>query len=541
VISQFFGPSDSCAGTSSVICSRWNGRPEVANISTKLFVLLIMNKPRFFVYARRSKDFRTAGTVFVLLALCAFPAWGQSASYKVHLNFDRPLRATVEAQLEAPDGAIFTARHSGGYAWWDFIKNLHEVRDDGVSIPLQPVGDGHWTLPAGGAGFVRLKYDVDLSFTENIRVGDLRGGLFFGDSLYVVNRALFLMSNSDGPKDIEFDTPAAFAIATPWQKIGDHHFRASNNQELTANWTILGRFPAVEFEEGQFQVTFAFPGVSAAEQSLLQPLFKPVLHEYLRIFPQTPPTHLFFAFFHGEEETGEGYSNSTTLTMVDPITPVDRILWTNLLAHEIFHHWNGTLLSPRDDDKSAWFYEGATEYMANRTIIRTGLISQELFLKKLEIHVGMYDYWIWAPPFQKSTLESAVRDGGGDKDVNRPAIYNGGVVASFCLDTIIQKQTSRRKNLEDLLRLMMTRYGLTGKQYSPDDLIRDASEVAGTDLSSFFLRYIASRERLPVKQCLADAGFDAALTDYGGEAFIFPQTNPPAPARAIREQLTAQH
>jgi predicted metalloprotease with PDZ domain len=144
--------------------------------------------------------------------------------------------------------------------------------------------------------------------------------------------------------------------------------------------------------------------------------------------------------------------------------------------------------------------------MANRTIIRTGLITEELFLKKLEIHIGMYDYWMWAPPFQKSTLQGAVRDGGGDKDVNRPAIYNGGVVASFCLDTMIQKQTAGRRNLEDLLGLMMTRYGLAGKPYLPDDLIRDASEVAGTDFSSFFARYIASRERLPVKQCFADAG-----------------------------------
>jgi hypothetical protein len=33
-----------------------------------------------------------------------------------------------------------------------------------------------------------------------------------------------------------------------------------------------------------------------------------------------------------------------------------------------------------------------------------------------------------------------------------------------------------------------------------------------------------------VKQCLADAGFDAALADYGGEAFISFQINPAASA-----------
>jgi hypothetical protein len=52
---------------------------------------------------------------------------------------------------------------------------------------------------------------------------------------------------------------------------------------------------------------------------------------------------------------------------------------------------------------------------------------------------------------------------------------------------------------------------------------------------------MASREHLPVKQCLADAGFDAALADYGGEAFISFQINPTASARVIREKLTPRH
>jgi predicted metalloprotease with PDZ domain len=489
----------------------------------------------------QDKGFNTACTLFAFLVLSVFPALGAPARYKVRLDFNRPLHASVEAQLEVPDGTIFAAGHAGGYAWWEFVKDVRQVRDDGSSVPLQAEDEGRWILPAGSAGLVRLNYEVDLAFTEKVRVGDLRGGLFFGDSLYLVNRALFLMSNAVGPKDIEFDTPPDFAIATPWATTGEHRFRAADNRELIENWTILGRFPGAEFKEGQFQVTFAFPGVSAAEQSLLQPLFKPVLHEYLRMFPKTPATHLFFAFFHGAEENGEGFLNSTTLTMVDPITIKDRILWTNLLAHEMFHHWNGGLLVPSDDETTSWFTEGVTEYVANRTISRTGLISQELFLKKLEIHVGMYEYWMWAPPFQKSTIQSAVQDGGGDKNVNRPGIYDGGVVAAFCLDTMIQEQTGGRRNLDDLLRVMMTGYGLTGKQWSSNDLMRNISEVAGTDLSGFFAQYIASRGPLPVKQCFANAGFDIVLADYGGEAFIFQQASPSRSARAIREQLMLQH
>jgi len=382
-----------------------------------------------------------------------------------------------------------------------------------------------------------LAYDVDLSFAEKLRNGDLRGGLLLGDSLYLVNRTLFVMTNAAGPKNIEFDLPPSYMIATPWTEIAEHHFRAADNRELTENWTIFGRFPVVGFNQSNLQVTFAFPGVSDYEESLLKPLFEPVLHEYLRIFPQTPATHLFFAFFHGAEDNGEGFLNSTTLTTSDPISPKNRILWTNLLAHEIFYHWNGGLLVPAEDEKTAWFSEGVTEYMANRTISRTGLISTELFLRKLETHVAMYDYWMWAPPFQKTTLEGA----GGDKDFNRPAVYSGGVVAAFCLDTKIQTQTGGSRTLEDLLQLMMQRYGLTGKQWGSDNLVRDASEVTGVDLSDFFRRYIRNREVLPVKTCLGDAGFDAALSDYAGEAFITLQENPSLTARSIRARLRGRN
>jgi predicted metalloprotease with PDZ domain len=474
---------------------------------------------------------------FSLVSLLPRIAFAEPANYTVHLDLRAPLHASVEAELEATDGSLFTAKHAGGYAWWDFIKDLRQIRDDGTSVAIPSDAPGHWVLPQSNRSRVRLAYVVNLSFADNVRNGDLRGGLLFGDSLYVVNRVLFVMSNAAGPKNVEFDIPTTFAIATPLTELAGRHFQAADNRELTENWTILGRFPLVHFKQSNFQVTFAFPGVSSEEESLLRPLFEPVLHEYLRIFPQSPATHLFFAFFHGAEDNGEGFLNSTTLSMSDPITSKNRILWTNLLAHEIFHHWNGGLLVPREDEKTSWFSEGVTEYMANRTISRTGLVSTELFLKKLETHVAMYDYWMWAPPFQKTTLETA----GADKDFNRPAVYSGGVIAALCLDTMIQKQSAGRRGLEDLLRLMMQQYGLTGKQWGSDDLVRDVSEIAGVNLNDFFARYISNRGMLPVKNCLGEAGFDAALSNYAGEAFITLQERPSTAAHSIRERLINQN
>lgn len=70
---------------------------------------------------------------------------------------------------------------------------------------------------------------------------------------------------------------------------------------------------------------------------------------------------------------------------------------------------------------------------------------------------------------------------------------------SVCLETMIQRQTARQKSLDDLFRLMESRFGLTRKGYALEDLQRAASEVAATDLAEFFSPYVASPEALPVR------------------------------------------
>jgi predicted metalloprotease with PDZ domain len=500
-----------------------------------------MSKPRFFAYA---------GTFSFLITLLATTCSAKSASYDVRLSFAKPLCAQVAAELQVNDGFVFTAGPAGGYQWDVLIKNLRLVREDGSVAPLQPAGRNRWSLPAGATGQVRLNYEADLTFTDTgkVEIGSQRGGQFFGDALYLVNRTLFVMSNAPGPKEIEFEIPAEFEIATPWERIGARRYRARDNSQLVDNTTVLGRFPSFQIKEGKFDLTLALPGSTQDSKALIEPALRALLHEYLQIFPDTPEFHVVLSYFRGPEENGEAYKDSGALTSVDSVTPGNRILWANFLAHELFHHWNGNMIVGKDQGSSMgtteWFAEGATEYMANRTLVRTGVISPDLFLKKMETNIGMYLYWRWAVPFSGTSLQDAgaktalsAPEGTVAKTYNRPGVYSGGWVAAFCLDTIIQKQTGGQNSLDDLFRLMESRFGLTGKEYSPEDLQRAASAVAGTDLTGFFSRYIASPESLPVKECLLEAGFGASIVDYGGEVYISPMLSPSASALAIRRRL----
>jgi predicted metalloprotease with PDZ domain len=483
--------------------------------------------------------------------ICATAA--QAQEYNASLDFKEPLHASVQATLIVPDGKLFTHGHAGGYEWSDYIKSLHVYRKNGAEIALQSLGRGQWALNAPKDESVRVAYDVDLAFTKQLREGTQRGGQFFGNSLYLVNRALFVMSNQTGWINVHFLVPADFKIATSWMAVGPLQYRVQDNVELSDNTTVFGDFPSFRVQEGAFYLTMALPGSTKAGQSLLQPVMQSALHEYIRMFPKTPEFHILLTYFRGVEVNGEGYRDSATLTSPDAIEEGNRVMWANYLDHEFFHHWNAALITGNDEGDNfgttEWFAEGATEYVANRTLVRTGIISTDLYLKMLETNVGMYEFWSWAAPFQGASQSISLRDAGSKtalplpkdtvaKTYNRAGVYNGGWVATYCIDMMIQQDTNGKKDLDDLFRLLLDRYGLTGKQYTTADLAQSASEVAGIDLSDFFATYIAAPKTLPVQQCLKDGGYDSQILNYAGEAFVVPSHTATELEKSIRNRLS---
>jgi M61 glycyl aminopeptidase len=176
--------------------------------------------------------------------------------YKISLDFKEPLRASVQAVLAVPDGLLFTAGHAGGYEWSNFIKNIRATREDGIAVPIHSLKPGQWEIQSSKDETLSLTYDVDLSFTKEMREGSQRGGQFFGNSLYIVNRALFVMSNAASQRHVDFVLPSSFQIATPWRAATPSGYQAQDNSELADNFTVIGSFPSFQIAEGDFRGNF---------------------------------------------------------------------------------------------------------------------------------------------------------------------------------------------------------------------------------------------------------------------------------------------
>lgn len=474
-----------------------------------------------------------------LLPLCQFTATGhaaaQTGAYRVTVAAD-PLSARIEGQIPIKEGRLFMAAWGADHlpnGWATFVRNFKVCDESGRELTFEAKPNGAWQLTDAKTGTVKISYEVDLSFTKTKwPYGNEQAGSFQDAALFIVSKALFVVADEPGPRQIEFETPASWKISAPWNTLNGRSsaFIAKDTNDLINNSLVLGKHVEYSFREGAFTFVVAFFGPMAKSQELVSSTLRMVVRNYVRIFDRTPRSKYLMTVFYSDQADAEAFSTSAAFTESEVLTRSNLIRWGNTLAHELFHSWNGHAIRGEDYATSQWFGEGFTEYFANLALVRERLITKELFIKKVENHLGLYLYFKSSPAFDGVSLKEA----GSRKGRYRLGVYNGGWTAAFCLDLVIRESTSNRKNLVHLMRLMYERYGLSDKRFRYEDIVSAASDVAGRDVGDFFKRYVEGKETLPVQDYLKRLGFEGYTQSYDGEFYIV------EPARINAQQRTLQ-
>jgi predicted metalloprotease with PDZ domain len=446
-------------------------------------------------------------------------------------------RIEVEGRLAA--GVDRVAMADWGAEWLDdgwatFVRDLEASAADRQPLSVEPDGPAAWRIEGAASGPVTLRYVVDLSFTrEPWPFGNERAGQFTGDAVYLVAQPVFIAPVADGPMRVRFEVPAEWTVSTPWPLAGTEPrtWCAADLNDLLRNSFVAGRHSIARVDHGDFTVTLALPGEAGAAAELFVPVLSAALDEYAEIFGELPERNFLMTFFYQDTDNGESFAGSATFITRDSVDAEGVMLWGNFIAHELFHFWNAQRFRSSERPATRWFSEGATEYIANRALVRRGIISPEQWLKKAEVHVAMYMLFRSSPVWNGMTLAEA----GGATSRNRPGVYSGGWVASLCLDAEIRVATADRAGLADVMARLDERFGAAGTRYPAAALVEAASRVAGRDLGPYFRRYIESDETLPVRDCLATFGLAARLKPYAGEAYIWED-----PARAAAWPVNAR-
>jgi predicted metalloprotease with PDZ domain len=141
--------------------------------------------------------------------------------------------------------------------------------------------------------------------------------------------------------------------------------------------------------------------------------------------------------------------------------------------------------------KHLWLYEGVTEYFANLIKYKGGVISPDVYLKEMEAKLAN---GLTFPVKEMSFTEMSEHVLEKKYNKHYAQVYQRGAVLAMLLDAEIQRLTSGKKSLMDVVLTLNARYG-TSKSFDEQNFIAELVKEVHPDLQQFFSAYIEGKNQ----------------------------------------------
>ncbi len=497
-------------------------------------------------------------TALLLLAIPAL-VFAQDAPLKLDykLSMSHPATHLFEVAIEVelpsdvkPESLDFQMPKwsPGRYAVFDFAKNVQEFHAFGgicppvtkpctlPDFPVTRVDDQTWRVSMMNTHSATITYKVfanDLSGTFSqldARHGNFNGGCLF---VYVVN-------HKQDPVTLSIEAPKG------WRIVNGRMEKKDQTQWQFPNWDIMIDTPteiAPDWTEDDFNidgktyhvVVHSFGKEAGKRPALERDLEKIVRAETAMWGPPEFDSYTFLIHFANDAHSGDGMEHLTSTQIIQPGELADTSTYNETLeaaAHEFFHVWNVKRLRPIElgpwdftrpaNTRGLWIAEGITNYYGHLMLRRAGLWTDERFFRALADQITEVDNSpgsklmsaeesSLSAPF----LDDAVHAQQTNLENTSVSYYPKGEIIGFVLDLLIRGKTKGQASLDDVMRRMYDEfyvkspnatYYLRGRGYRNEDFERVVSEVAGSDMSDFFRRYVHATETPPYEEAFAQVG-----------------------------------
>ncbi len=241
-------------------------------------------------------------------------------------------------------------------------------------------------------------------------------------------------------------------------------------------------------------------------------------YHFLYQIPHTPA-------YHGVE-----HSESTVIALGPASKSGEEKFYTDLIgiaSHELYHTWNVKQLRPRTmvpyDYRAPQFsslgfiYEGVTTYLGDKYLWKTGVYSDTVYAKELEIKVLRH---LHNPGRSSLSLADSSVDTWVDGYVQgtpwrKVSIYNEGALVSMIIDAKIHELSGGAKGIEDWMKALMEAKPLASGGYDQEDLEKTLYATCGWRSKEFFEQYVYGiQDMIPlVCEALLQLGWELQLED----------------------------
>jgi predicted metalloprotease with PDZ domain len=399
----------------------------------------------------------------------------------------------------------------GRYERADFAKNIKSWQAFGTQqekLAFKKTGLSTWEVATSGSPEITIVYEYYANILN-------AGSSFVNEDLLYINPVNCFLFDPVRPFlsfQIELDIPDDWSTATGMQ-IETHRLLSAKDFQQLADCPILSSPNLAHLQYTIDRTVFHLRvyGELAMERHRILEDFKRFTEAQLRAFGSFPEPEYHFLFlltpwahYHGVE-----HENSTVIVLGPAANISEGNLYSELLgicSHELYHTWNVKKIRPLEMQpydfslpalsELGFVTEGVTTYFGDQFLHRCGLLSDQQYFGELE---KLLDKHFDNPGRENYSLAQSSFDtwlDGYSAGIpwRKVSIYNEGALCAFIADVTIIKHSENRRSLDDVMRLMNKRYGVSGIGYTESDYLQALEETSGISFSWLFDQLIHGTE-----------------------------------------------
>ena len=472
-------------------------------------------------------------------------------NYKVEINAPHTHYAHVTLEFPVTAGSqnivgipVWTP---GSYLIREFAKSIESVSvkyQNGHSIRVNKLTKNQWEFISENDGTISVEYDIYChEFSARTTYINAEQALLNNASLLMFIKG---RENQGGFVAITFPENSWNNTESSLPKIKETSksvsFEFDNYDILVDSPIQLGNFDTFDFEVAGVNHRVALVGYNNADQQKLRNDMKTVCSTMFNIVGEFPCEHKpcrSYLFIIQNVESGGGgieHLNSTVLVMprLAYANPNRYQSFLNLVAHEYFHLWNVKRIRPielgpfnyneENYTHSLWVAEGITSYYDELALYRAGYIEKEELLNILAKYINRHEN---RPGKDYSSLSEMSVDAWikeyrpNENSANSTySYYSKGFIAGMLLDMKISEASGGKNNLDDVFRKLYKEFylaksigGKIGTGYTVEEFESVCSNVAGSDLSTFFDLWIRSSAQPDYAEAFDAVGVNAIINN----------------------------
>ncbi len=473
-----------------------------------------------------------------LLIACA--QLSRAQDYK--LIFDEPQThyVTVQMSLNAKGGDLelhMPVWAPGSYLVREFSKNVEAFsakNESGNSLTVVRNRKNSWVIKSA-KGKISISYKV-YAYELTVRTSfiDADHAYLNGTSIF-----MFVKNQLQSPCTVEvvpFSKWSTISVALdPVDAANPWKVKADNYDDLVDAPFEIGNHKVLKFTSSGVPHEVAMFGDANYNAEKITADMARVTAECAKVFGSHPCKRYLF-IVHNLSSGGGGleHKNSTTLqtSRTGYGSESGYTGFMNLVAHEYFHLWNVKRMRPAElgpfdyDNENytnmLYVSEGFTAYYDDLITRRCGFYSDAQYFEKVASGFSycMNQLGATLQPVSESSFDAWIKFYRPNENSNNSTVsyYTKGAAVGAVLDMMIRGGSNGKSSLDDVMKAMYDLYAVKlNRGYTDKEFIDLVSKYAGSDMQSFFDKYVYGVEMMPFATALKSVACEITTTNINSQ------------------------